>query len=115
MSLSKPNASPATVTTTRVAPSPISGLCVTCVDGCPGYCEVGRSALRGREIIYPQPFGKVMAGSEKDYPVDFSHFNIQGTCVGAVGIEADPDKALFSAVDISTEIGAGKNKIKMTE
>jgi glutamate synthase domain-containing protein 2 len=113
MSLSKPNASAATVTTTRVAPSPISGLCVTCVDGCPGYCEVGRSALRGREIIYPQPFGKVIAGAEKDYPVDFSHFNIQGTCVGAVGIEADPDKAVFSAVDLSTEIGAEGQRIKM--
>ncbi len=113
MTLSKPNASAATVTTTRVAPAPISGLCVTCVDGCPGYCEVGRSALRGREIIYPQPFGKVIAGSEKDYPVDFSHFNIQGTCVGAVGIEADPDKAVFSAVDLSTEIGAEGQKIKI--
>jgi glutamate synthase domain-containing protein 2 len=113
MSLSKPNASAATVTTTRVAPSPISGLCVTCVDGCSGYCEVGRSALRGREIIYPQPFGKVIAGSEKDYPVDFSHFNIQGSCVGAVGIEADPDKAVFAAVDLSTEIGAEGRKIKM--
>jgi glutamate synthase domain-containing protein 2 len=113
MTLSKPNSSAATVTTTRVAPAPISGLCVTCVDGCPGYCEVGRSALRGREIIYPQPFGKVIAGSEKDYPVDFSHFNIQGTCVGAVGIEADSDKAVFPAVDLSTEIGAKKQKIKM--
>ncbi len=113
MTLSKPNYSPATVTTTRVAPAPISGLCVTCVDGCPGYCEVGRSALRGREIIYPQPFGKVIAGAEKDYPVDLSHFNIQGTCVGAVGIEADPDKAVFSVVDLSTEIGAERQKIKM--
>jgi len=113
MSLSKPNSSAATVTTTRVAPAPSSGLCVTCVDGCPGYCEVGRSALRGREIIYPQPFGKVIAGSEKDYPVDFSHFNIQGTCVGAVGIDADPDKAVFSAVDLATEIGAEGRKIKM--
>jgi glutamate synthase domain-containing protein 2 len=113
MSFSKPNYSPATITTTRVAPAPISGLCVTCVDGCPGYCEVGRSALRGREIIYPQPFGKVIAGSEKDYPVDFSHFNIQGTCVGAIGIPADSDKAVFPAVDISAEIGADKNKIKM--
>ena len=113
MSLSKPNASAATVTTTRVTPAPISGLCVTCVDGCPGYCEVGRSAIRGREIIYPQPFGKVTAGAEKDYPVDFSHFNIQGTCVGAVGVEADPDKALFGSVDLSTEVGAGDRKIRM--
>jgi len=113
VSLSKPNASAATITTTRVEPSPISGLCVTCVDGCPGYCEVGRSALRGREVIYPQPFGKVIAGAEKDYPVDLSHFNIQGSCVGAMGIEADPDKAVFPAVDVSTEIGAGDVKIRM--
>jgi len=74
---------------------------------------VGKSAIRGREVIYPQPFGKVIAGSEKDYPVDFSHFNIHGSCVGAVGIEADPDKAVFPAVDLSTEIGAGDRKIKM--
>ena len=113
MSLSKPNASAATKTRNRVTPSPTSGLCVTCLDGCAGLCEVGRSAIRGREMLYPQPFGEVMAGSEKDYPVDFSHFNIQGSCVGALGIEADSDKALFSAVDISTEIGAGGNKIKL--
>ena len=113
MSLSKPNASAATVTSTRVAPSPASGLCVTCGDGCPGYCEVGRSALRGREILYPQPFGKVIAGSEKDYPVDFSHFNIQGSCVGAVGVDADPDKAVFPTVDLSTEIGSEDRPIKM--
>jgi glutamate synthase domain-containing protein 2 len=59
-------------------------------------------------MLYPQPFGKVTAGSEKDYPVDFSHFNIQGTCVGAQGVSADPDCATFPAVDISTEIGAEK-------
>ncbi|MDI6687412.1 MAG: FMN-binding glutamate synthase family protein, partial [Desulfobacterales bacterium] len=106
MNLSKPNASPATLTKNRVRPSPVSGICVTCLDGCPGICEVGRSALRGRENLYPQPFGKITAGSEKDYPNDFSCFNIAGTCVGAVGIEADSDKAVFSAVDISTEIGA---------
>ena len=113
MSLSKPNASAATITTTRVAPSPVSGLCVNCVDGCPGYCEVGRSALRGREIMYPQPFGKVISGSEKDYPVDFSYFNIQGSCVGAAGAAADSDKAIFPAVDVSTEIGAEGRKIQM--
>lgn len=112
MSLSKPNASAATNTRNRVSPSPVSGLCVTCLDGCVGLCEVAKSAIRGRELIYPQPFGKVVAGSEKDYPIDFSHFNILGTCVGAVGIEADPDKAKFPDVDISTNVG-GKNKIEM--
>jgi glutamate synthase domain-containing protein 2 len=112
MSLSKPNASAATKTKNRVEPSPISGLCVTCLDGCLGLCEVGKSALRGRDMLYPQPFGKVTAGAQKDYPVDYSHFNIQGTCVGAKGMEADPDKALFQRVDVSTEVGAD-NKIKM--
>ncbi|MEW6570455.1 MAG: FMN-binding glutamate synthase family protein [Nitrospirota bacterium] len=113
MSLSKPNASAATVTTTRVPASPISGLCVNCVDGCPGYCEVGRSALRGREVIYPQPFGKVISGSEKDYPVDYSHFNIHGTCVGAIGCEADSDKATFPAVTVETEINGNGTRIPM--
>jgi glutamate synthase domain-containing protein 2 len=73
---------------------------------------VGRSALRGREMLYPQPFGKVTAGSEKDYPVDFSHLNIQGSCVGAMGVEADSDRAIFPAVDISTEVGA-EEKLKL--
>jgi len=57
-------------------------------------------------MIYPQPFGKITAGAEKDYPVDFSHFNIQGTCVGAVGMEAESDLANFPAVDCSTNLGA---------
>ena len=111
MTLSKPNVSAATLTRSRVQVAP-SGMCVTCLDGCTGLCEVGKSAVKGREVIYPQPFGKVIAGADKDYPVDFSHFNIQGTCVGAVGVEADSDKAFFSAVDVSTEIGA-KDKIKL--
>jgi glutamate synthase domain-containing protein 2 len=112
MSFSKPNRSAATLTTTRVTPAPVSGICVTCVDGCEGPCEIGRSALKGREVIYPQPFGTITAGSEKDYPVDFSHFNIQGTAVGAVGIEADSDKATFPAVDTATTVGAD-NSIKL--
>lgn len=112
MSYSKVNASPATMSRNRVAPAPQSGICVTCLDGCPGPCEVGRSALRGREILYPQPYSKITAGAEKDYPVDFSHFNIQGSCVGAIGVQADPDHATFPAVDISTTVGA-KEKIKM--
>ena len=110
MSFSKPNASPATNTKNRTNPSPCSGLCVVCWDGCTGFCEVGKSAIRGRELIYPQPYGQVVAGSEKNYPLDFSHFNIQGTCVGAVGVEADSDTALFPAVDVATEIG-GRHKV----
>jgi glutamate synthase domain-containing protein 2 len=105
MSFSKPNRSSATKTKTRVEPAPISGICVTCLDGCPGPCEIGRSAIKGRETIYPQPYGKITAGADKDYPVDFSHFNIQGTCVGAVGVAADPDVATFPSVDCTTRLG----------
>jgi hypothetical protein len=89
-------------------------MCATCVDGCTGPCEIGRSALRGREVLYPQPFAKVTAGSEKDYPIDYSHFNIMGTCVGAVGVEADPDEAIFPAADITTALGAdGSLKMRL--
>jgi len=112
MSYSKPNASAATGTRNRVHPSPLSGLCVTCLDGCIGLCEVAKSGIRGREILYPQPFGSIVAGSEKDYPIDFSHFNIMGSCVGAQGVEPDSDHAIFPNVDISTEIGF-QNKLKL--
>jgi glutamate synthase domain-containing protein 2 len=112
MSFSKPNRSAATKTKNRVEPAP-SGICVTCLDGCAGPCEIGRSAIKGREVLYPGPYGKITAGADKDYPVDFSHFNIQGTCVGAVGIEADSDKATFPSVDCSTNLGSDGG-IKLT-
>ena len=108
MTYSKPNASAATLTKNRTEACPVSGLCVTCVDGCPGPCEVAKSAIRGSEVIYPAPFGIITTGSQKNYPVDLSHFNIMGTTVGAFGIEADSDKAIFPNVDLETKIGQGK-------
>ncbi len=113
MTYSKPNASAATLTKNRVSPAPVSGICVTCLDGCPGTCEIGQSALRSREVLYPKPFAKITTGSEKDYPIDFSHFNIQGSCYGAQGIEPDSDKAIFPAVDVSTVLGRNRFKVKM--
>ena len=88
-------------------------MCTTCVDGCIGMCEIGKSAYRGHEVIYPQPFGIITAASEKNYPVDYTHFNIMGTAVGAIGIEADPDKAIFPNVNLEQKIGANKGiKVK---
>jgi glutamate synthase domain-containing protein 2 len=114
MTYSKPNASAATLTKNRTERSPISGLCVTCVDGCPGPCEVAKSAIRGSEVIYPAPFGVITTGSQKNYPLDLSHFNIMGTTVGAVGIEADSNKAIFPNVNLETKIGQGKGiKLKI--
>ncbi|HWJ02156.1 MAG TPA: FMN-binding glutamate synthase family protein, partial [Verrucomicrobiae bacterium] len=85
---------------------PFSGMCVTCLDGCVGLCEIGKSAVRGKEVLYPAPFGKTTSASQKDYPVDLSHFNIMGTAVGARGIAADSDVATFPAVNLAQEIGA---------
>jgi len=72
-------------------------------------CEIGKSAYRGHEVIYPQPFGVITTAAEKTYPVDYSHFNIMGTAVGAHGIEADSDKAIFPKVNLEVKIGHDKN------
>ncbi len=107
MSLSKTNATAATLTKNRTEGSvvPTSGMCVTCVDGCIGMCEIGKSAYRGHEVIYPQPFGVITTAAEKSFPVDYSHFNIMGGVIGAQGIEADSDKAIFPAVNLEVRLG----------
>ena len=110
ITFSRINSSAATLTKNRTEGSinPSSGMCVTCVDGCIGMCEIGKSAYRGHEVIYPQPFGVITTAAEKTYPVDYSHFNIMGTAVGAHGIEADSDKAIFPAVDLEVRFGHDK-------
>ncbi|MCS7253346.1 MAG: FMN-binding glutamate synthase family protein [Armatimonadota bacterium] len=116
MSLSKPNRSTATGTRTRAGDDvmPTSGMCVVCVQGCTGLCEVGMSAYRGAEVIYPRPFGVVTAAGDKDYPVDFSHLSIMGTAFGAHGVPPDPDEAVFPAVNLETAIGRDKGiKLKL--
>jgi len=107
MSFSRINSSAATLTKNRTEDAivPASGMCVTCVDGCIGMCEIGKSAYRGHEVIYPQPFGVITTAAEKAYPVDYSHFNIMGTVLGAEGIRADSDKAIFPVVNLEVRIG----------
>ena len=87
MTYTRLNASAATLTKNRTedSVSPLSGMCTTCIDGCIGMCEIGKSAYRGPEMIYPQPFGIITTASQKDYPVDLSHFTILGRCAGAWG------------------------------
>ena len=110
MTLTRYNATAATLTKNRTAGDwcPVSGMCVTCVEGCIGMCEIGKSAYRGHEVIYPQPFGIITTASQKAYPVDLSHFNIMGTAAGAVGIEADSDSAIFPNVRLETRLGQDK-------
>ena len=101
------NAKSTTRTNTRVKDvSCISGMCPLCVKECPFICEISLSAFRGREALYPAPeqFGASTAGALKDYGLDWSHFNILSALVGAKGIKADSDIAIFPNVDITSEV-----------
>lgn len=117
MNLQRPNANDATQTSNRsrnVVPG--SGICSRCIDGCKGNCEIFKASFRGREVIYPGPYGTGTAGGDKDYPVDYSHLNIQGYALGAKGlpegVEGNPDTAKFPDVDTETEYG-WHTKVKM--
>jgi glutamate synthase domain-containing protein 2 len=117
MNLQRPNSNEATRSANRsrsVVPS--SGLCTRCIDGCTGNCEVFKATFRGRELLYPGPFGEISAGGDKEYPIDYSHLNIQGYALGArglpKGVKGDSDTAIFPDVNTETEYGWTK-KVKM--
>ncbi len=117
MNLQRPNSNDATRSSNRSRNVvPMSGLCSRCIDGCRGNCEVFRATYRGRELIYPGPFGSITAGGDKDYPIDYSHLNIQGYALGAEGLPegviGDPDTATFPSVSTETDYGWDK-KVKM--
>ena len=81
MNLQRPNSGDSSKTTNRSKDVvPCSGLCSICMDGCKGNCEIFKATFRGREVIYPGPFGDMTAGANKDYPIDYSHLNIQSYC-----------------------------------
>lgn len=116
MTMTKLNRSAATLSKNRTpdSVSPFSGMCATCVEGCIGMCEIGKSAYRGPELIYPQPFGIMTAASEKDYPIDWAHFSIMGSACGAYGVPADSEHAVFTNVNLETVIGdANPLKLKL--
>ncbi len=117
MNLQQPNANEVTQTANRSrSVSPVSGICTRCIDGCRGNCEIFKASFRGREILYPGPFGMLTAGADKNYPVDYSHLNIMGYALGAEGLpegqEGTPDNTLFPMVDTETAYGS-EPKVKM--
>jgi glutamate synthase domain-containing protein 2 len=117
MNLQQPNSNDVTQTSNRSrSVVPGSGICTRCIDGCRGNCDIFKSTFRGREVMYPIPFGEISAGGDKNYPVDYSHLNIQGYAMGAKGLPegviAGPDTAIFPDVDTGTEYGWDK-KVKM--
>ncbi|MDD4939830.1 MAG: FMN-binding glutamate synthase family protein [Candidatus Omnitrophica bacterium] len=117
MNLGRPNSNDAVGTFNRsknVVPG--SGICSRCIDGCKGNCDIFKATFRGREVIYPGPFGEITAGADKNYPVDYSHLNIQGYALGAKGLprdaQGDPDNTKFP--DVNTEMEYGwDSKVKM--
>jgi glutamate synthase domain-containing protein 2 len=110
MNLRQPNANEALGTANRSRNvAPVSGICTRCIDGCKGSCDIWLSTFRGREVLYPGPFGEITAGADKNYPIDYSHLNIQGYALGAEGlpetVEIGPDTAVFHNVDTETSYG----------
>lgn len=117
MNLRQPNANEATGTANRSrSVAPMSGICTRCIDGCKGSCETWLASFRGREVLYPGPFGEITAGADKNYPIDYSHINIQGYAMGAKGLpegtDIGPDSAVFYSVNTETEYGWDR-KVKM--
>jgi len=98
---------------TRVEDSCESGLCPICVADCPVFCEVSKSALRGREVLYPRRefYGNSTAGSPKDFGFSYSDFQIQFECRGVQGIEAHEDNVIFSNVNLETKWGNLRQKL----
>jgi len=110
MNLQRPNASEVTQTTNRSRDvTPSSGIYTRCIDGCRANCEIFKASFRGREVLYPGPFGTLTAGGDKDYPVDYSHLNVMSYAMGAKGLpkgrEGTSDNTLFPMVDTQTRYG----------
>jgi len=93
--------------------SPFSGMCTVCAADCIGPCEIGLSAVRGTEAIYPYKTNINQFASEKNYPLDFSHFNINGRVFGAFGTDENADSAAWAKVNLDAAFGL-KNTVKLT-
>ncbi|MGB9882828.1 MAG: glutamate synthase-related protein [Methanomassiliicoccales archaeon] len=87
-------------------------MCPLCIEECQTLCEVGKSAFRGREVLYPSPeyFGVSTAASNKDFMLDWSHFQILSELIGAWGIDPIPDKAFFENADVTTAVATHSKK-----
>lgn len=93
-------------------PCHASGMCSMCTADCASLCEIGISAVRGMNAVYPHTTGENQIASEKNYPIDYSHFNINGRVFGAIGMEADPAKAAIWNVNLEREYG-WQNKVRV--
>ncbi len=92
--------------------SPQSGMCSFCTEDCEGTCEIALAAILGARTVYPTNTGSNQVASEKDYPIDFSHFNINGRVFGALGAQENYEEANIYNVDLAGEYGSF-NRVKL--
>ena len=93
--------------------SPQSGMCSFCTEECDGTCEIALASVLGKQTVYPINTGNNQVASEKDYPIDFSHFNINGRVFGAIGVNASYEEANIYNVNLEREYGK-LNLVKLT-
>lgn len=82
-----------------------SGMCSMCVEGCASPCEIGMAAVLGAQTVYPTTTGANQIASEKIYPLDYSHFNINGHVFGAKGVEPTYEQATIFNVNTQRQYG----------
>ena len=82
-----------------------SGMCSMCVEGCATPCEIGLAAVLGAQTVYPTTTGANQIASEKVYPLDYSHFNINGRVFGARGVEPTYEQATVFNVNTQRQYG----------
>jgi hypothetical protein len=92
--------------------SPQSGMCSLCTEDCIGTCELGLAAVLGARTVYPTNTGTNQVGSEKDYSIDYSHFNINGRVFGATGVDSKYNEATIFNVNLERTYGK-TNMIKL--
>ncbi len=92
--------------------SPQSGMCSFCTQDCKGTCEIAQAAVLGAQTVYPTTTGTNQIASEKNYPIDFSHFNINGRVFGAMGTKETQDEATIFNVNLERTYGT-INPVKM--
>ncbi|MCE5296132.1 MAG: hypothetical protein LLG16_03395 [Euryarchaeota archaeon] len=80
------NSRSTTGTSTRVKDvNPTSGMCPLCIEECNVLCEVGKSAFRGRKVLYhsPEDFVTSTASSNKDHLLNRSQFPMADLIIAA--------------------------------
>ena len=83
-----------------------SGMCSFCTKDCIGTCEIGLASVLGAQTVYPTTTGANQVASEKFYPIDWSHFNINGHVFGANGTTADYEHATIYNVNLERTYGS---------